>query len=103
MAFTGQFLFERREHDARRGEVDAIRSERLRACMEGWLAAHDLKGVERPATASIEGVAADGTITIVGTVEVSLADFGIEPPSIPNVLTARDTALIEFQLFLEPT
>ena len=26
-----------------------FRSERLRACMEGWLAAHDLRGVERPA------------------------------------------------------
>jgi polyisoprenoid-binding protein YceI len=62
-----------------------------------------LKGVEQPATASIEGVAADGRITIVGTIEVSLADFGIDPPSIPNVLTARDTALVEFQLFLEPT
>jgi polyisoprenoid-binding protein YceI len=62
-----------------------------------------LKGVEQPATASIEGVAGDRTITIVGTIEVSLADFGIEPPSIPNVLTARDTALVEFKLFLEPT
>lgn len=60
-----------------------------------------LKGVEQPATAVIEGVAGDGTITIVGTIEVSLADFGIEPPSIPNVLTARDSGLIEFQLFLE--
>ncbi len=26
-----------------------FRSERLRACMEGWLAAHDMRGVERPA------------------------------------------------------
>ncbi|MCA9613546.1 MAG: hypothetical protein H6721_01660 [Sandaracinus sp.] len=26
-----------------------FRSERLRACMEGWLAAHDMRGIERPA------------------------------------------------------
>jgi polyisoprenoid-binding protein YceI len=60
-----------------------------------------LKGVEQPVTASIEGLEADGTITVVGTIEVRLADFGIEPPSIPNVLTARDTAQVEFKLVLE--
>lgn len=60
-----------------------------------------LKGVEQPVTASIEGIAGDATITIVGTIEVALADFGIEPPSIPNLLTARDTAQIEFRLVLE--
>lgn len=60
-----------------------------------------LKGVEQPATASIEGVVVDGVVTLVGTVEVVLADFGIEPPSIPNVLTARDTGQIEFKLVLE--
>jgi polyisoprenoid-binding protein YceI len=60
-----------------------------------------LKGVEQPVTASIEGIETDGTITIVGTIEVQLADFGIEPPSIPNVLTARDTGLVEFKLILD--
>jgi polyisoprenoid-binding protein YceI len=60
-----------------------------------------LKGVEQPVVASIEGIETDGTITIVGTIEVQLADFGIEPPSIPNLLTARDTALVEFKLVLE--
>ncbi len=60
-----------------------------------------LKGVQQPVVASIEGIETDGTITIVGTIEVQLADFGIDPPSIPNVLTARDTALVEFKLVLE--
>ncbi len=60
-----------------------------------------LKGVDQPVTATIQAVGADASITVVGTIEVALADFGIEPPSIPNVLTARDTGLVEFKLVLE--
>jgi polyisoprenoid-binding protein YceI len=60
-----------------------------------------LKGVEQPVTATIQGVGTDATVTVVGTIEVALADFGIDPPSIPNVLTARDTGVIEFKLVLE--
>jgi len=60
----------------------------------------DLRGAERPAIATIEAVTDGDTITVVGKIEVQLADFGIDPPKIPGLVTVRDSGTIEFKLVL---
>ena len=59
-----------------------------------------LHGVSKPATAVIQAQAAGGSISVVGTIDVPLKDFGIDPPSLPNILTARDHGTVEFKLTL---
>jgi hypothetical protein len=44
---------------------------------------------------------ADGAITVVGTIDVKLADFGIDTPSLPGISTARGSAVVEFKLVLD--
>jgi polyisoprenoid-binding protein YceI len=60
-----------------------------------------VKGVAKPATAKLQAVMADGTISVVGTMDVKLADFGIAPPDLPGISTARDSAVVEFKLVLK--
>ena len=38
-------------------------------------------------------------MTVVGTFEVNLSDYGVEAPSAPVVVSVEDTAIVEFQLF----
>ncbi len=63
-----------------------------------------VNGVTKPVTAKLDAVSAgtgsDTTITIVGTMDVILTDFGIMPAPIPNFITVRDAATIEFKLQL---
>ncbi len=63
-----------------------------------------LSGDTRPVTAAIEAVLLDGAdqLLVTGTFEVLLADFGIDAPSAPIVVSVADTATIEFQLYLTP-
>ena len=44
----------------------------------------DLRGADQPAIATIDAVADGDTITVVGKIEVQLADFGIDPPEDPR-------------------
>ena len=60
----------------------------------------ELRGTEQPAIATIDAVADGDTITVVGKIEVQLADFGIDPPKIPGLVTVRDAGTIEFKLVL---
>jgi len=63
-----------------------------------------VNGVTKSISAKLDAVAAgtgsDTTITIVGTIDVVLTEFGINPPTIPNFITARDGATVEFKLQL---
>ena len=38
-------------------------------------------------------------VTVVGTFEVNLIDYGVQAPSAPIVVSVEDTAIVEFQLF----
>lgn len=60
----------------------------------------DLRGVQRPAIAAIDAVTDGDTVTVVGKIEVQLAEFGIDPPTIPGLVTVRDSGTIEFKLVL---
>ena len=60
----------------------------------------DLRGSRQPVTATIDAVADGDTITVVGKIEVQLAEFGIDPPKIPGLVTVRDAGTIEFKLVL---
>ena len=60
----------------------------------------ELRGVSKPATATIDAVSDGTVVTVVGKVEVKLADFDIDPPAIPGLVTVRDAGTIEFKLVL---
>ena len=64
----------------------------------GELAIH---GVTTTVTIPLEAQLVDGTIVIVGSIDISLADYGVSVPSAPIVLSAEDTATLELQLFLQ--
>lgn len=57
-----------------------------------------LHGVTRAAEVPIEARLVNGTIVVVGSFEVRLADYNLEVPSAPIVVSASDVATIEFQL-----
>ena len=59
-----------------------------------------LRGKEQPVVTTIDAITDGDTITVVGKVEVQLADFGIDPPKIPGVVTVRESGTIEFKLVL---
>ncbi len=60
-----------------------------------------LKGTTKPVTAQLQAIAGNGVINIVGTVDLKLTDFGVDPPNIPGLATVKDDAMIEFKLELK--
>lgn len=54
------------------------------------------KSVEFPLDAKL----ADGTVAVAGSLDISFADYGVEVPSAPAVVSAEDHGLIELQLIL---
>lgn len=54
------------------------------------------KAVQFPLEAQLVG----STIVIVGSLEISLADFGVVAPTAPIVLSVEDVAVVELQLLL---
>lgn len=59
-----------------------------------------IHGETQPATAAIEAQLEDGTAVVIGSIPVTFADFGVEVPSAPVVLSASDEGTVEFQLLL---
>jgi len=66
----------------------------VHAQAEGTL---DLHGVKRPVTIPITARWNGKVIDLTGSVDLTLVDYGIEPPA-PKVVTLADTGTIEFQL-----
>jgi polyisoprenoid-binding protein YceI len=63
-----------------------------------------LHGQTRPVSVPLDTVLAvesDPRIEIAGGLEIALADFGIEPPSVSGVVTVEDRATFEVHLYLE--
>jgi polyisoprenoid-binding protein YceI len=59
-----------------------------------------IKGVTRPVVFPLEARLVGDTIVIVGSLEVSFADYGLVVPSAPVVLSVADVATLEMQLLL---
>jgi polyisoprenoid-binding protein YceI len=59
-----------------------------------------IHGVTRPAEVAIEAQLVDGTIVLVGSVDVAFSDYGVEVPSSPVVLSVDDSGVVEMQLLL---
>ena len=62
-----------------------------------------LHGVTNSISMPVEGSLVAGTVVVIGSVDVALADYGIEPPTGFSVLGINETGTIEVQLaFVRP-
>ena len=62
-----------------------------------------IHGVTQQVTIPLQAQLVDGTIVIVGSTEITFADYGVTVPEAPIVLSAEDTGTLELQLFLQAT
>ena len=60
-----------------------------------------LHGVARDVAVPIAGRLLDGRLVVVGSLEIAFADYGIQPPRAPLVLSVEDHATMELQLVFE--
>ena len=76
---------------------DAADGEEVSVTATGDLTIHGVtKSVEFPLDAKLS----DGTVAVAGSLDVSFADYGVEVPSAPAVVSAEDHGPIELQLVL---
>ncbi len=61
-----------------------------------------IHGVTREVTVELDSQLVDGTAVVVGSIPIKLADYDVETPSAPVVLSVSDDATIEFQLLFKP-
>jgi polyisoprenoid-binding protein YceI len=59
-------------------------------------------GVTTPVTIPLEAQLVDGTIVVVGSLDIALSTYGVEAPSAPIVVSVSDDAVMELQLFFSP-
>lgn len=57
-----------------------------------------LHGVTKRVTIPLEGARQAGTVVVAGSLEIVLADYQIQKPAAPSVLSIEDKGLMEFQL-----
>jgi polyisoprenoid-binding protein YceI len=69
----------------------------LKTQVPGQLTIH---GVTKPVMISVEARRTGDIVDLVGSARVTLADFSIETPLIPGVVSTDDTGLMEFALVL---
>lgn len=72
-----------------------VEGETISATAAGDLTLH---GVTQSISLDLEGSLVDGTMVIVGSVEIALVDYSIEKPTGFSVLDIADTGLLEIQL-----
>ena len=72
--------------------------ETLSVTVDGTL---DLHGVTNPVSIDLQGQLVDGLVVVVGSTEIALADYDIEPPTGFRVLSIDDVGIMEFQIVLE--
>lgn len=61
-----------------------------------------IHGVTNEVTAKLQARLTDGTAVVVGSIPVTLADYDIDAPGSPVVLSVSDEATVEFQLLFVP-
>jgi polyisoprenoid-binding protein YceI len=59
-----------------------------------------IKGTTQSIEMPIEARLVEGTVVLVGSTEITFADFGVEVPSAPVVLSVADVGTLELQLLL---
>lgn len=59
-----------------------------------------IHGVTREVEVPLEAQLVDGTVIVVGSVEVAFSDYDVEAPTAPVVLSVSDVGTMEFQLLL---
>jgi YceI-like domain len=75
---------------------DAVTSgETVTVSAVGELTIH---GVTTAVTIPLEAQLVDGTIVVVGSLDVTFSDYGVSVPSAPIVVSAEDNGVIELQL-----
>lgn len=62
-----------------------------------------IKGVTQPVVIPIEAQLVDDLIVVVGSIDLVFADFNVEVPSAPVVLSADDHGIMEMQLLFGKT
>jgi polyisoprenoid-binding protein YceI len=72
----------------------------LSTTAQGELTIH---GVTKPVEFALEAQVVDGTIVVVASTQVNLADFGVTAPTAPVVLSVAEDATIELQLLFVRT
>jgi polyisoprenoid-binding protein YceI len=77
---------------------NAEKGDAIKLTLPGKLTLH---GVARDVQFESEARLKDGTVEIVGRLNIKLPDFGIEPPEIADFVKADDDGTIEFKLFLK--
>lgn len=60
-----------------------------------------LHGVTRPVSIPIQGQRTNGTVVVVGSMDIQFADYNIQPPKSFNVLSIADHGTLELQLVFE--
>jgi polyisoprenoid-binding protein YceI len=79
---------------------DAATGAEVKATAKGDLTIHGVtKAVEFP----LEAKLVDGTVVVVGSLDVEFSDFDVEVPSAPIVLSVEDHGVLELQLLLTRT
>ncbi len=74
---------------------DAASGAEVNAPAKGDLTIHGVtKAVEFPLRAKL----VDGTVVVVGSLDVTFSDFGVQVPSAPIVLSVEDQGVLELQL-----
>ena len=59
-----------------------------------------IHGVTREVTIPLQAQLVDGTIVVVGSTDITFADYDVEPPSAPIVLSVAPEGILELQLLL---
>lgn len=59
-----------------------------------------LKGVTNPVEVPLQARLVDGTVVVVGSVDIAFSDYGVEVPQAPVVVSVSDVGTIEVQLLL---
>lgn len=59
-----------------------------------------LHGVTQSIQIPLEVQYTNGVLVVVGSLDITLADYDIDPPSSPSVVSVNDTAVLEIQLML---
>jgi polyisoprenoid-binding protein YceI len=60
----------------------------------------EIKGVSQPVEIPLETQVVGDLIVVVGAVDITFADWGVEMPSSPGVVSVEDHGILEMQLFL---
>lgn len=58
-----------------------------------------IKGVTNPVQVALDARLVDDRLVVVGSLPVVFADYGVEPPTAPVVVSVDDNGIVEFQLF----